>query len=267
MQGGVLLQQAGQYVSLAAADVGDGPDAGEVQVLREVGGGLPAGGGHGLVEDLGRVTRVTVQVVEELLAEHVREDVLAGAHGLVEARPGLPRPRLGAPEGDVAQAVRGVLAQQAGHLGVREAAVLGLGEDAVAGQRAQQAAQRLRLGRHGRGEVLHGGRLLAQRVGDAQAGGGPYGGGAGGAEDEFAQAHRGLRVGDRCGGHGAVFLQVRRRGAGVQQRPAGSDTAQWLRVKTLSAPVSRSARSAGPLPEAWLPLTVIRVLGTPTTLR
>lgn len=152
--GRVLLQQAGEHVSLTAADVGDLGHLGEVEEFGDFQRGLHAGGGHGPVEDLGRLVRVLVQVVEEPLSEHLGEDARAGAHRVVQAGPDVPGPGLGAPQGDVPQAVRVVLAQQPGHVGVDEFAVLGLGEDPVAGQGAQQTLQRHRLDAQLRRELL-----------------------------------------------------------------------------------------------------------------
>ncbi len=116
-------------MALAAADVHHGVGVVQVEQLGHVTRGLLAGGGHGPVEDVGGLGRRLVEVGEELLLVHLLEDVAAGAHRLVQPRPDVPGPGLGAPQGDVPQAVRVVLAQQPGHVGVLEGAVGVLGED------------------------------------------------------------------------------------------------------------------------------------------
>ncbi len=195
----VLLQQTRQHVPLAAADVGDRGTPREVEELRDVPCGLHAGGRHGAVEDVGRFRGVLVAGSSKnslpYRSSTTFRPVRTASSSLGQASQ---------VQGSVhhsemcAQAVRIVLAQQPGHVGVGERPVLPLGEDAVAGQGPQQSAQRLRLGLHRGREVLHACGSVPERVGDTQPGGRAEGGGARRPEDELPQPH-GRRRGGLCG--------------------------------------------------------------------
>src|SRR6185295_17103414 len=124
---------------VAAADVGDGVEGGEVVGLDHGGGFGAVDGGHGLVE-AAAVVGALGEVVEDGCAEDLVEAGAAGFDGVGELREGGVAEVADHEGGGVLRA-GDVGAQALAQLGVGEAAGGGLGEDADGGEGAQEAVE------------------------------------------------------------------------------------------------------------------------------
>lgn len=168
--GRISAEDAGQSRAGAAADVGQGLDAGEVVGVEDRPRFSAAEAGHRGVEDPG-LLGVFAQIVEDRPAEQPLEGRLAGPHGLEQVAPAamllLAQHDRHRPHG-----IRPILAEELGRRVEAESSVGLLGEHALVGQGAENSIQR--PGRHAdRGGDLSGRpRAGRQVVGDPELRGG-----------------------------------------------------------------------------------------------
>ena len=167
----VRLQDRGERMAIPAGDIGDHAGLREVvgrkdrrdRGVREARHGAPEGGAEfGVLAE---------QVGEERRAVHLLPHRLAGLDGVEQAAPHAPV-RLGPdPQHQVAHAVRDITPQRVRLRRVREHAALELAEAPSHRQRAQDPAQRARIGADGACHLVDRTRPVTQLISHAKLGG------------------------------------------------------------------------------------------------
>src|SRR6185369_2144432 len=110
------LHQLDEQPALAAGDVGDRADAGEVEAVDDRRGGQRGDRRHRLHEVDGGLGPLGAEVGVEVLAVDVRDDGLPGPDRVGQPGPGLPGPGGAHPQHQVLDRDGRVLAQVAGHV-------------------------------------------------------------------------------------------------------------------------------------------------------
>ena len=165
----ITAEDAGKSRADAAADVGQGPDARQVVGVEHRLRFSTAEVGHGGVKDPG-LLGVFGQIVEDRPAVQAFEGRLAGADGLEQVAPAAIL-LLAQHDRKRPQGFRSVRAEGRGQRIKAEPPVVLPGEDANAGQGAEDPVQRprCRAGRGGRGgELLGRPRAVRQKIGDLE---------------------------------------------------------------------------------------------------
>src|SRR3989454_4364881 len=110
------------------------------------------------------------QGLEEAGSMHVVERRLASL-ARVQQVAGRPPRRLAPDEEDLQAQLTLVSEERSGHRGQLEAAVLGLSEDALAGEQPEHSAERGGVGARRRGKVCNAAWTVRHQVGEPQLGG------------------------------------------------------------------------------------------------
>ena len=167
----VRLQDRGERVAVAAGDVRNHTGLREV-VGREDGGDRRVREARHRAREGGAEFGVLAeQIREQRRAVHLLPDRLAGLDRIEQAAPH-PPVRLGSdPPHEVADAIRNITAQRLGLRRVGEHAALDLAEAPRHRERAEDPAQRARIGADGARHLIDRARAVAQLVGHTELGG------------------------------------------------------------------------------------------------
>ena len=164
LQLGVRFEDGGQQTAVAATDIHERADPGELIRGRNRRVLSPGETGHRLAE-VGEVRGVLLEILEDRNTVGLAKRVLAGLHSIKEFLPGVTRVLLVAHQRPAAHRTGDTRLERGGERREFELAALGFSKDANTRQRAEDAVERRRLHARRRCQLIGSLRAALEEVG------------------------------------------------------------------------------------------------------